>query len=1627
MLTAAEQQELNQLEQEFGAQSNLTPDEAQELSSLEAEFGLAPTQLALDSTATPEDLQKYRDMGVKQYRSPEGKLYDLTTPSSKPSIIGGGGQFKGTGATGTWEYDEHERKVQYVMDMISKAKPVDQAYMLGVLPFTNPLNISSWLSTKGIETPKGANENITEQQKGTMTAFYEAIDRYSSDLKLTDPRKWASIAGRIAKLAIEFKGAPGKSVAKKFATHELMTLPTRREAEMSLPKYAVEKAQRTAESFLTGYGVGLAGKYIPKSYLRIPAVTSGFMGITALRGGSPEEILETGVTVLGFEALGFMQKSVKSSATKTQNLWATKAVKAARAHNKELWKYTNSEVANILRLQAENMKQMGIEKAADLKKRHAMATKARRDSVERARLIAERGIKKPTPAVKEPATRPIAGPTRAVAGQTPIKGGVVGGKPLKTAPIASQEKGLPKLTENEEAVISDKSIPIRDIVSEEYHPKFRALMNKHEIEFIKNNPFGIVGWNKQSEDTDLVKHIKSTPGYQLLQGEEIPGYGSFSGTTLHKLTYDSPNGRKYAWVIYARPDIDSFTEESIITTKSITPDEFERAYNILHEYDAIHPLGEDTSETSGTERFLTKFKKITKGLEKSYGEHWGQLTGDLDWNRDKALAFWKLFKGILSEDEFVEKYGYGLELPSYYWPSALRNNKLVTPDTYKNATDLEKQFYDALSDQKPLVLSDGSVLDRGGRKEYRIPDEAKLREVLPLMKNIGRNIDKFVKNYITSAGSTLAEDTLREAGIELPAAEAKPAEALAKLDAKAAEIIKPEGTPEQQKSRLRQKIGAVAATRGLTQKLQKELKTKYTGYKSISSPKAKKNITVEQLNSLLKATLAARPKRIGSQKVLTPKQETKISSLKDNLIKMGQLTEVDYADILRKETGGREAKYTDARNFITQAEAANVIKRIHNQSEITRIVESDELAIRSKPEIAKEVTGIDTKITNKRNKMKRDPWQFESMRYYAEQMELKTGAPFYPVYNELNKIHLESGKTRTARMMELGEGISTFKQIASNNDALQRVSDYIVSQSNLENKPAVPENITEDEVELAKRIQQIFRDYEPKARWAKFYWWYVTGKQNGPYPIGDYEANKKAISRAVDIYESKGKDAVIEYLKTQKWGIIKSGYEPLDTVLLKIRLYKIRPTTVGKSHVQVRTGIEYHSQERTILQRLGAYMRQIDMLYDMSPKINAMIQLFEDNQEKFNNPARIKESLENYIQTIKRYNSEGGFWGRAMARIYAQAMRSVITVKPVLAFRNLFQNLAFEHDKTILIDPRNKTLTPEDIQYLETYVQQQRAMIEEYFMMGEKPLPGLKTISKLAEKVKIYPASDMANRYWSFWAKINQVRRALESGSIREMMEKAKFDDMTDFEQKKALAILAKDGPDAMARFVAAAHVADIHFLYERSQRAPVEMGSNLARVYGNLMLFPRAYGEKLTRMANKMIRGQTPTERWRGLKVLMSVIAGGLIAGAVYQKITGRKRNPYNPLAILSWQPGGLAQGAIEEVGTAYSNVLMAVNGDKKALATFLNTLPAMADMFIPFYDMALQGIEALTDQKNIDYKAVRQIRSAIDKEYKVRGGAYKVKRTTLERWQYFIGGAGVDQKGKKKLSLPVTSKVIE
>jgi len=796
-------------------------------------------------------------------------------------------------------------------------------------------------------------------------------------------------------------------------------------------------------------------------------------------------------------------------------------------------------------------------------------------------------------------------------------------------------------------------------------------------------------------------------------------------------------------------------------------------------------------------------------------------------------------------------------------------------------------------------------------------------------------------------------------------------------------------------------IHTIKTRKGLTDKQFKEIKRTITeSGMAVSSGR----MTVDELESLVKKMERARPRRIEGKRVITKKTEKAIQTLKTSLEKKYKMTDEAFQDILEREVNGKEPRYIDAKNFITQTEGGEIIKRMHDLSEILEVTQPYEEAVSKNEEVSKEVNSLKERISRKKV---RDPWRTESMRYYVQQAQRVMKAPVYAMYRKLIELNDIMHRTHKAKMEHLKNTIEGFEDIAGDEEALNRVAEYIASQSRLKDKPAVPKDITDNEIKLAKEIQKIGKEYELKARVNKFFNWLDT--EEG---IAEYEDYKKEIHKARDIYDSQDKEALIEYLKTQTWGVIKSGYEPLETFIWKVRLYNTGPKTLGKGHIKIRTDIEYHKQERNILQRLSSYMRQMDMLYELGPKIKAFVRLFDDNMGQFKDSTKVQESIETFLRNLKRYNIEGGFWGDLFARVYAQVSQIIIMANPVLAYRNLFQNPAFEHDKTILFDPRNEPLTAEELEYFESHVSQFQGMVEEYFMVNEKAFWGTRWGMKILRKIKIYPWSDITNRGWSFRAKINQVKRAFSSGTLKEKMKRAKFDDITEEEQVTALEILAKDGMEAMAQYVAKVHVDDIHFLYERAQRSPSEMDI-LGRTMGNLMLFPRSYAEKMAHaMAALKNKNSTLAQRTRATKRIVAVIVGGYISGTVYMMTTGRRRNPYDPFQILQISPGGLVFGATEQLFEAGAYTIRALKGDESAMYALTSILPTLANNFIPFYDWSLRGLEAVTDSKNLDRKFLREIYSLIDKEYNVRDGEYEMKRDFMEKLQYVIAGPSVDKK---------------
>ncbi|KKM76375.1 hypothetical protein LCGC14_1380780, partial [marine sediment metagenome] len=811
-------------------------------------------------------------------------------------------------------------------------------------------------------------------------------------------------------------------------------------------------------------------------------------------------------------------------------------------------------------------------------------------------------------------------------------------------------------------------------------------------------------------------------------------------------------------------------------------------------------------------------------------------------------------------------------------------------------------------------------------------------------------------------------------------------------------------TAEQRKLILQ--INLEVKKKGLTQTLFSDLKLKHGGSRRLTGRSPR---TADQLQAILKAVRAARPTVIGHKKVVSLKTEKQVAELRESLTNLGFMNDEEFAKILKIEARGKEAKFIDARNFITQKQGREILGRMHDTAQRLRVTEPIQRAIEKNPEIAAEIKKID-----KLPKKAKDPSRLRSMRFFFQRTGEQANAPIYEVYLDLT-LEGQSKSRDRHKETKLAEKLPDFAKIANDPKALQRVEDWIVSQSVLKDKPQSPTDITENEIRLAKLIQGSLKARETMARTGKFFEHFDNREE-----IPQYLKFKQGIDKAYDIYNTKGYDALIRYLDTQDWGVVSAGYSPMESVVRKVSTYRMPSIAVGKGHIKQR-GVVYRKQDRDILQRWYSLMRQMDQLIHIQPRIKALVRLVNDNQDSFRNPQRINSVVSTYLDNLKHTNYEDGLIEDISRRLYSQAITVRVLADPVKVFRNLAQNAAFSEDRKDFLDPRNKKLTTEDTEYLETHVQQSTVMMTDWAFVGEDPLV-FKKLTKWVQRKTLYPSSDRMNRLISFWGKINRVRRAFaKDNPLQKQMRDARFSDMQNLEQRTALAILAKDGVDDMARYVAKVHTDNTHFLYAREERSPAEQ-TKLGRIALNLALFRRAALEKAVFQLQKTFQPGTGFRaKLRAANVLTMLLVMSSLIGLLWKKLTGTEYSPYSYFSFLELNFGGLEVATIEKAEVVYNDMLeILTTRDREAAGKAIDKLSTditkVADYMIPFYDLGLRAIEAYIGSENIDRVPARKLRELIDKEYKTRG-VREVNRNLVEKVQFtFAKGGNSEPTTKKK-----------
>lgn len=825
-------------------------------------------------------------------------------------------------------------------------------------------------------------------------------------------------------------------------------------------------------------------------------------------------------------------------------------------------------------------------------------------------------------------------------------------------------------------------------------------------------------------------------------------------------------------------------------------------------------------------------------------------------------------------------------------------------------------------------------------------------------------------------------------------------------------------------TKLRQMIMAMAKYKGLTKGHLQNI------YKDVAGRRQLRVIPQEQLVEVLHRVRIARPKRIKGSLVVTEKAEAKIQTLKQSLTMKRQMSDFHYKRLMH-ELGLTTDRYISQYQYLTQNQANQLIRVMNEDADFMgrQIKIADALA--NSPAIKALWDELRARLDKRRTGIELDgeliktPHPLEDIRYFI--MDLQNGMtdPLYPVWHLMNrKAHISNYiiGIYSERLSKL----RGFPQIAQDEKAQKRISDYIAAKNNIIDKK--PPRLNSNELVIANELEKIFKEFQPVVREERF----LDAYERDPERPADAHAIReeipnaplKDINEAIKIYETQGRDSLNKYLSKKDWGIIKAGYEPLSIVNPNIYLKRYTPGTFGKRHIRSRKGLDYPAQDRTLFQRYFSYVNQMVKLSVMRSSVNQFIRIYNNNAELIKEPGAVGASITMHLDETLGHHREGGWFAKQIRRLYAQAMASVF-FDPFKWARNKMQNLAFHSDRLRWLTLRaHKSLKGHRKIFFDAFISQKKGFKHDYLMRNYKPLPGLGKPTRFANKVSLYPWTDETNRQESDQMRLSRVEDALKTyhrtGNVKQLMKNSGLLELELSQQLEALEMLAQDtvdfglrgletisGEEAFALTNAEEVTANTHFKYDRSERAVAEMGA-VGATLGNLLTFIRSWGQRIVLQGRKLKFGSDATlaERVSATKIIAGMTIVAFIVGELFRRLVGKKYNPYDPLNILSWTPGGLMLGAVTEIGRLIYYIGRAAQGDSYAMSQLTSQLPRVASITLPFYRMAIDGWETLTDTKNVDRLMLRKLRALIDEEYKVREDAYTIERDWLAMIQHAIFG---------------------
>jgi len=701
-------------------------------------------------------------------------------------------------------------------------------------------------------------------------------------------------------------------------------------------------------------------------------------------------------------------------------------------------------------------------------------------------------------------------------------------------------------------------------------------------------------------------------------------------------------------------------------------------------------------------------------------------------------------------------------------------------------------------------------------------------------------------------------------------------------------------------------------------------------------------------------------------------------------------------------------------NKLTENDFRALTVRLNSATPLVKDQEALKQGLSDSPE----AKAVDDNMNNiikdigKKEKGKVAPNPFVDARYYFQDIDRKGSLidiPFTKAYDLILNRKQVVGRYRKQLLDNLMDSTPEYPQIAIDRPRQDRIEKFIRSGYTR------PTGLNNEDIKFAVEYKKTMQIFEPMVRYLRFMDWYLLNKS---IP----NASEDSLKHAARIYEEEGNSALIEFLKDETWGVRGGYYDPQRIVDPQIG-ERSEDVVFGKSHLKERKGVAIE-QERDLLHRTYSYINQMLNLYHLYPASQNIVGTYDQYKDILENPQRVADEVTNWLKEVKGQTGSMGVPERILRRIAGTVYPAVFT-DPTKWLRNKFQNTAFYPEPLNLL--RQEPMTEQDLEYFYAFVDQTLPLQEHYMFTEEAPILGLTWITNFAKKYNAYAWTDKTNRMKAFATKLTDVRRALrESDSLEEILRKAGAHSLEPIQIKRAVEVFITQGADPFARYVAKEVTNNVHFLYERSQRAIIEHGE-LSRVVTNLFVFPRSYTQSLIKDAAK-IGYDNPDFQKKGLKNIINKIVVGMMMGAVYQTVTGKRKNPYSPLTILTWQPGGLTLGAAQDLSDLVLYTMKLLEGDDtyidKAIISITKRIPSL---FLPLYDRLINVVEAAAGQQNLPTKAFRMLRAAMDKRYRVDGGRYKVERSTIGFFQKAIFGSKFNPRTERKVVTPFGIKTIK